>query len=111
MLKTNPGFFNNLWCCFMFNIVIKDEGVRYTLKTTMYLLSRVPSKVVSKTSYEPWTSRKPSLRHLYFWGYVEKVWSYNTHKKNQYLSTTSGFFLGYPEKSKTYKSRDSIEKL
>jgi hypothetical protein len=58
----------------MFNIVIKDEGVRYTLYIALHIyIERVPSKVVSKTSYEPWTSRKPSLRHLYVSGYVEKV--------------------------------------
>ena len=30
----------------MFNIVIKDEGVTYRLKSTMCMLSRFPSKVV-----------------------------------------------------------------
>jgi transposase InsO family protein len=37
----------------------------YTLKTAIYLLNRVPSKVVPKTPFELWTRRKPSLRHLY----------------------------------------------
>ena len=37
----------------------------YALKTTMYLLNRVPSKAVQKTSFELWTGRKPSLRHLH----------------------------------------------
>ena len=37
----------------------------YALKTTMYLLNRVPSKVVQKTPFELWTSRKPNLRHLH----------------------------------------------
>ena len=36
----------------------------YALKTAMYLLNRVPSKVVPKTPFELWTNRKPSLRHL-----------------------------------------------
>ena len=40
MYKTNSGFVNDLWC-FKFNIVTKDEGVIYTLKTTMYLLGGV----------------------------------------------------------------------
>jgi len=37
----------------------------YDLKTVMYLLNRVPSKAIQKTPYELWTSKKPSLRHLY----------------------------------------------
>jgi len=37
----------------------------YALKTAMYLLNRVPSKVVQKTPFELWTNRKPSLRHLH----------------------------------------------
>jgi len=31
----------------------------YVLKTTMYLLNRVPSKVFSNTPFELWTRRKP----------------------------------------------------
>ena len=39
-----------------------------TLKTAMYILNRVPSKVVAKTPYELWTRKKPSIRHLHVWG-------------------------------------------
>ncbi len=39
----------------------------YALKTVVYLLNRVPSKVVSKAPYELWTERKLSLRHLHVW--------------------------------------------
>ena len=37
----------------------------YALKTAMYLLNRVPSKVVLNTPFELWIGRKPSLRHLH----------------------------------------------
>jgi len=37
----------------------------YALNTTMYFLNMVSSKVVQKTPFELWTSRKPSLRHLH----------------------------------------------
>ena len=40
----------------------------YALKTTVYLLNRVPSKAVPKTLFELWIGRKPSLRHLHVWG-------------------------------------------
>ena len=33
----------------------------YALKTVVYLLNRVPSKAVQKTTFELWTRRKPSL--------------------------------------------------
>lgn len=37
----------------------------YSLRTTMYLLNRVPNKAALKTPSELWTSKKPSLRHLH----------------------------------------------
>jgi len=40
----------------------------YALKISMYLLNMVPSKVVQKTHFQLWTSRKLSLRHLHVWG-------------------------------------------
>jgi hypothetical protein len=38
------------------------------LKTIVHILNRVLSKSVSKTSYELWTGRKPTLNYLYLWG-------------------------------------------
>ena len=38
------------------------------LKTAIYILNRVPSKSVSKTPYELWIGRVPSLNHLRVWG-------------------------------------------
>ena len=37
----------------------------HTLKTTIYLLNRVPSKAIPKTPFELWIGKKPSLRHLH----------------------------------------------
>ncbi|KAM1690278.1 hypothetical protein ACFX11_032221 [Malus domestica] len=34
------------------------------IKTTNYLLNRVPSKSIPKTPFELWTNRKPVLNHL-----------------------------------------------
>jgi transposase InsO family protein len=34
------------------------------LKTTVYILNRVPTKAANKTLYELWTGRKPSLQHF-----------------------------------------------
>jgi hypothetical protein len=74
----------------------------YTLKTANYLLNRVPNKAVQKTPFELWTNRKPSLRHLHVWGCPAKVRIYNPHEKKLDSRTISGYFLGYPEKSKVY---------
>ena len=40
----------------------------YALETTIYILNRVPSKSVPKTSYEIWKGVKPILNHILIWG-------------------------------------------
>ena len=75
----------------------------YALRTAMYLLNRVPSKAVSKTQFELWTGRKPSLRHLHVWGCPAEVRVYNPQEKKLDFRTISGYFIGYPEKSKGYR--------
>ena len=75
----------------------------YALKTAMYLLNRVPSKAVPKTPFELWTSRKPSLRHLHVWGCQAEIRVYNPQEKKLDARTISGYFIGYPEKSKGYR--------
>ena len=75
----------------------------YSLKTVVYLLNRVPSKAVPKTPFELWTRRKPILRHLHVWGYLAEVRIYNPHENNLDARTISGYFIGYPEKSKGYR--------
>ena len=74
----------------------------YALKTAMYLLNKVPSKVVQKTPFELWTGRKPSSRHLHVWGCQEKIRTYNPQKKKLDARTISGYFIGYPTTSKGY---------
>jgi len=37
----------------------------YDLKTTIYLMNRIPTKAVPKTPFELWTNRTPSIRHLH----------------------------------------------
>ena len=72
----------------------------HALKTTMYILNRVPSKAVPKTPFEMWIRRKPSLKHLHVWGLPTKVKIYNPHEKKLDFKTTSGYFIGYLEKSR-----------
>jgi len=74
----------------------------YALKSAMYLLNKVPSKAVQKTPFELWTGRKPSLRHLHVWGCQAEVRIFNPQEKKLNARTISGYFIGYPTKSKGY---------
>jgi len=74
----------------------------YALKSAMYLLNRVPSKAVQKIPFELWTGRKPSLRHLHVWECQAEVRIYNLQEKKLDARTISGYFIGYPTKSKGY---------
>ena len=75
----------------------------HALKTAAYLLNRVPTKAVQKTPFELWTGRKPSLRHLHVWGCPAEARVYNPQEKKLDSRTVSGYFIGYPEKSKGYR--------
>ena len=92
----------------MVRSMVNDSSVpislwMYALRTTAYILNRVPSKAVPKIPYELWTSRKPSLRHLHVWGCQAEVRIYNPHEKKLDSKTISGYFIGYPESSKGYR--------
>ena len=59
------------------NFLLPKSLWMYALKTSMYLLNKVPSKFVPKTPFKLWTNKKPSLRHLLVWGYPAKARVYN----------------------------------
>ncbi|KAM1386265.1 hypothetical protein ACFX1X_032945 [Malus domestica] len=73
------------------------------LKMANYIVNRVPSKSVSKTPFELWTSRKPSINHLHVWGCRAEARMYNPHEKKLDSRTVSCHFIGFPESSKGYK--------
>ena len=73
------------------------------LKTTMYILNRVPTKAVPKTPFELWKGWKPSLRHMRVWGCPSEVRIYNPQEKKLDLRTINGYFIGYAERSKGYR--------
>ncbi|RVW19232.1 Retrovirus-related Pol polyprotein from transposon TNT 1-94 [Vitis vinifera] len=70
---------------------------------TMYILNRVPTKVVPKTPFELLKGWKPSLRHMRVWGCSSEVRIYNPQEKKLDPRTISGYFIGYAEKSKGYR--------
>ncbi|RDY09633.1 hypothetical protein CR513_05974, partial [Mucuna pruriens] len=67
------------------------------LKTTIYILSRVPTKVVNKTSYELWTSKKSSIKYLHIWSCPTEARPYMLHKRKLDSKTISCYFVGYVE--------------
>ncbi|RVW91499.1 Retrovirus-related Pol polyprotein from transposon TNT 1-94 [Vitis vinifera] len=73
------------------------------LKTSVYILNRVPTKAVPKTPFELLKCWKPSLQHMRVWGCSSEVRIYNLQEKKLDPRTISGYFIGYAEKSKGYK--------
>ena len=73
------------------------------LKTAVYILNRVPTKVVPKTPFKLFKGWKPSLRHICVWGCPSEVRIYNPQEKKLDPRTISGYFIGYVERSKGYR--------
>ncbi|PRQ27363.1 putative RNA-directed DNA polymerase [Rosa chinensis] len=73
------------------------------LKTANYLTNRTPSKAVSKTPFELWKNRKPSVLHTHVWGCKAEARPYNPQESKLDSKTVSAFFIGYPENSKGFK--------
>ena len=69
----------------------------------MYILNGVPSKAIPTTPFELWTGRKPSLRHLHIWGCPAEARVFSPHEKKLDSKIISGYFIGYPDKSKGYR--------
>lgn len=70
------------------------------LKTTIYILNRIPTKVAAKTPYELWIGQKPSLKHFHMWGCPVEAKSYRPHEKKLDSKTVNNYFIGYSERSK-----------
>ena len=80
------------------------------LKTAVYILNMVPSKVVSKTPYELWTGKKPVIKHLHIWGCPAEARPYRLHEGKLDSRTTSCYFVGYAERSRGFKFYDPLKK-
>ena len=72
------------------------------LKTAIHILNRVPSKSVSKTPYELWTGKEPSLNYLRVWGCPAEAKFFNPNIGKLDSKAVSCHFIGYLEKSKGY---------
>jgi len=74
-----------------------------TLKKTIYLLNRVPSKTVAKTLYGLWTGKSSSIQHLHVWGCPAEARPYMPHEKKLDSRTLNCFFVGYSERFRGFR--------
>ncbi|RVW67303.1 Retrovirus-related Pol polyprotein from transposon TNT 1-94 [Vitis vinifera] len=89
-----------------------QNGAGKAVKTAIYILNKVPSKVVAKTPYELWTRKKPSIRHLHVWGCPTEVRPYKPNEKNwtpelSFFETGNAKFIEDVELS----GRESLRKV
>ena len=80
------------------------------LKTTTYILNRVSTKATTKTHYELWVGRKPSLKHFHVWCPAEARPNKPNERKLDFW-TVSNYFIGYFERSRGYKFYDPKLKI
>ena len=73
------------------------------LKTAVYILNRVPSKVVNKTPYELWTGKRLSIKHLHIQGCLAEARPYRSYERKLDSRIISCYFVGYAERSQGYK--------
>ena len=64
------------------------------LKTIVYILNRVPTKVVKKTPFELMKGWELSLRHMCVWEYPSEVRVYNPQENKLDPRTISDYSLG-----------------
>ncbi|KAJ9553804.1 hypothetical protein OSB04_017849 [Centaurea solstitialis] len=81
----------------------------YALETGAHILNLVPTKKVSKTPFEMWKGKCPSLNHIKIWG-CEVFVRRETQDKLEARSEKC-LFIGYPQESfgyLFYKPKDNI---
>ena len=74
------------------------------LKTAASLLNRIPAKVTTKTPYELWTGKKPSLKHLHIWGCPVEARPYKPNKKKLDARPVSCYFIRYSKRFRVTSS-------
>ena len=74
----------------------------YVLLITAYILNRMPSKLVTSTSYELWTGRKPNLSNLRPYGCAAYVHDFSYKYRKLGPRGKKRIFIGYSKHSKRY---------
>ncbi|KAA0049830.1 gag/pol protein [Cucumis melo var. makuwa] len=70
----------------------------YAIETAVHIFNNVPSKSVSKTPFELWRGRKPSLSHFRIWGCPALVFVTNLKKLEPRSRLCQ--FVGYPKETR-----------
>ncbi|GJX62116.1 retrotransposon protein, putative, ty1-copia subclass [Tanacetum coccineum] len=81
----------------------------YALKTTTCILNLVPTKKVSKTPFEMWKGKRPSLWHIKIWGC--EVFVKREAQGKLEARSEKCLFIGYLEESfgyLFYKPKDNV---
>jgi hypothetical protein len=81
------------------------------LQTTGYLLNKILSKFVDKTSYEIWNDKRPNLSYLKIWGcnaYMKHIVfkklgaKSDNYKFVEYPKESLGYYLYHPIEQKIF---------
>ncbi|GJZ70832.1 putative RNA-directed DNA polymerase [Tanacetum coccineum] len=81
----------------------------YALETAAHILNLVPNKKVSKTPFEMWKGKRPSLGHIKFWGC--EVFVRRDAQNKLEARSEKCLFVSYPEESfgyLFYKPKDDV---
>ncbi|GJV68920.1 putative RNA-directed DNA polymerase [Tanacetum coccineum] len=81
----------------------------YALETAAHILNLVPTKKVSKTPFEMWKGKRPSLGHIKIWGC--EVFVRREAQDKLEARSEKCLFIGYPEESfgyLFYKPKDNV---
>ncbi|GJT32048.1 retrotransposon protein, putative, ty1-copia subclass [Tanacetum coccineum] len=84
----------------------------YALETAAHILNLVPTKKVSKTPFEMWKGKRPSLGHIKIWGC--EVFVRREAQDKLEARSEKCLFVGYPEESfgyLFYKPKDNVAQI
>jgi len=73
------------------------------LKTIVTSLIEYLAKTVTKTPYELWTGKSPSVRHLHVWSCPTEARPYMPYEKKLDSRTVGCLFVGYSERYKGFR--------
>jgi hypothetical protein len=77
--------------------------------TVVYLLNRVPCKVVGgRTSFEVWYKKQPAVHHLKTFGCIVYVHNTKPHLKKMDVRGRKMIFVGYEKGTKAFRAYDPI---
>ncbi|KAL6175649.1 hypothetical protein ACLB2K_052288 [Fragaria x ananassa] len=84
-------------------VLFNEQGKSHGAFLVCEIGDRTPTKAVTKTPFELWKGRKPSVMHAHVWGCRAEARAYNPKVSKLDSKTISAFFIGYPENSRGFK--------